>query len=181
MESLSKSMRLPSKNALKQAKISVIGLPAVGKSTLTKLLRGEQINNMYKPTMGFQLRNTNLSGVSFKIWDFGGQKNFLKTHLSKYVYGSDIIFVVTDSTPQNVLSTRELVKHCEQLVDDECEIVAIANKQDLAGHMSSDRVENIMGINTFPMVAIDQTKRLYMVEIIRTLMGYVEKKKNGDM
>jgi small GTP-binding protein len=167
-------------NLLKSAKISVIGLPAVGKSTLTKLIRGQQVSNMYKPTMGFQLRNTNLQGVSFKIWDFGGQKSFLKNHLSKYIHGTDIIFVVTDSTPQNVLATKELVEHSKTLVSEDCEIVAIANKQDLKGHMSSDRVENVLQVNTFPMVAIDQTKRLYMVEIVRTLMGYVEKKKLGE-
>ncbi len=167
--------------AIKSAKISVVGLPAVGKSTLTKLIRGQRTSNMYKPTMGFQLRNTKLQGISFKIWDFGGQKSFLKNHLSKYVKGSDIIFVVTDSTPKNVLATKELAEHAKSLVSEDCEIVAIANKQDLPGHMSSERVENVLQINTFPMVAIDPEKRLYMIKLIQTLTGYVEKKKLGEM
>lgn len=160
---------------LKSAKISIIGTPAVGKTTLTKLIRGQQISGRYNPTMGFNLKATKISQVNFKLWDFGGQKRFLKQHLTKYIYGSDIIFVVTDSTPKNVLTTKELLEHSKNLVEDSCEIVAIANKQDLEGHMTPDRIEDVLQVNTFPMVAIDKNNRMRIVELIDTLMNYVEK------
>ncbi len=96
---------------LPAAKISVIGMPAVGKTTLTKLIRGQIISGKYSPTIGFSLGSTNVDGVTFKLWDFGGQKTFLKQHLERYVHGSDIIFVVTDSTPQNVIATKELLDY----------------------------------------------------------------------
>lgn len=106
------------------AKISIIGTPAVGKTTLTKLMRGQLISGKYSPTMGFNLGGAEIDGLKVKLWDFGGQKAYLKQHLSKYVHGSDIIFVVTDSTPKNVLTTKELLEYSQTLVEDSCEIVA---------------------------------------------------------
>ncbi len=163
---------------LPAAKISVVGFPAVGKTTLTKLIRGQIISGKYFPTIGFSLGTTNVDGVTFKFWDFGGQRNFIKQHLEKYIHGSDIIFVVTDSTPENVVATKELLEYSQNLVDD-CEIVGIANKQDLVGHMDSKRIEETLGIPTFPMVAIDPTNREKIIEVINLMMGYVEKKKTG--
>ena len=165
---------------MKAAKISLIGLPAVGKTTMTKLIRGQQINGRYNPTMGFNLGKKAIDGVAFNIWDFGGQKAFLKQQLSKYIYGSDILFIVTDSTPKNVLSTKEILEHSKRIVEDDCEIVVIANKQDLKGHMTSDRIENVLQTPTFPMVAIDAQNRQTMVELIQTLMGYVKNKKTME-
>ncbi|MHA1584980.1 MAG: ADP-ribosylation factor-like protein [Promethearchaeota archaeon] len=168
------------KKSLKNAKISIVGTPAVGKTTLSRLIRGQQISGMYKPTMGFKLGNTDVDGIKFSFWDFGGQKAYLKQHLSKYVYGSDIIFVVTDSTPKNVLTTKELVDHSKDLVEDSCEIIAIANKQDLDGHLAPDRVEDVLHIPTFPMVAIDKNNRQHMIELISKLMHYVEVRKRSE-
>ena len=166
--------------AMKSAKISIIGSPAVGKSTLSKLIRGQQISGKYNPTMGFNLGSTIQRGISFRLWDFGGQKAFIKQHLTKYLQGSDIVFVITDSTPKNVLTTKELLDHCTTLVDDGCELVAIANKQDMAGHMTPERVEDVLQIPTFPMIAIDKNNRQRMVELINTLMSYVDARKRGD-
>lgn len=168
------------KNSLPLMKISIIGTPAVGKTTLTKLIRGQQISECYNPTMGFNLKTFKGEGAKFSIWDFGGQKAYLKQHMTKYLEGSDIIFVVTDSTPKNVLTTKELLDHSKSLVEDSCEMVAIANKQDLKEHLAPDRVEDILQIPTFPMVAIDSNNRQRMVELIQTLMTYVEKRKRSD-
>jgi small GTP-binding protein len=167
-------------NKVSLAKISIIGSPAVGKSTLTKLIRGQQISGKYNPTMGFNLKSTKIDKVKFKLWDFGGQKQFLKNQLTKYVHGSDILFIVTDSTPKNVLTTRELLDHSRELVEDSCEIVAIANKQDLEGHMAPNRVEDVLQIDTFPMVAIDQANREQMVDLISKLMKNIEKRKKEE-
>lgn len=168
------------KNSTTPAKISIIGTPAVGKTTLTKLMRGKQIPTKYNPTMGFNLGQTQFAGQNIKIWDFGGQKAYLREQLSKYVHGSDIIFIVTDSTPKNVLTTRELLEHSRNLVEDSCEIVAIANKQDLAGHMSPKRVEDVLQIPTFPMVAIDPDNRENILGLIATLMNHIQAKKTGE-
>ena len=170
---------LPGKKTLPPAKISIIGMPAVGKTTLTKLLRGQFISGKYNPTMGFKLGSTRIDGNSFKLWDFGGQKNFIKQHLQKYIHGTDLIFIVTDSTPKNVLSTKELIEYSNNLVED-CEIIAIANKQDLSGHMSARRVQDVLQIPTYPLVATDGSYREQLVTLINTLMNQVEQRKRGN-
>jgi small GTP-binding protein len=179
---LSKSSKFLPKTGnrgIRLAKVSIIGTPAVGKTTLTKLIRGQQISGRYNPTMGFNLKSANIDEVKFSIWDFGGQKQFLKQHLTKYIHGSDIIFLVTDSTPKNVLTTRELLDHTRNLVDESCEIVVIANKQDLPDSLQPEQVEYVLQTYTFPLVAIDKNNRTRMVELINLLMNYVRKRKQG--
>ena len=180
LSKFSNFMSKTGKKPIRLAKVSIIGTPAVGKTTLTKLIRGQQISGKYSPTMGFSLKSTKIDEVKFSIWDFGGQKRFLKQHLTKYIHGSDIIFLVTDSTPKNVLTTRELLDHTRDLVEESCEIVAIANKQDLPDHLEPEQIEYVLQTSTFPLVAIDKSNRAGMVELINMLINYVETRKRGE-
>ena len=63
-------------------KISFVGAPAVGKSTIMKMLTnklaGEQ-SRRYLPTQGFDLGSISFKGFKLRMWDFGGQKAYL-TH-----------------------------------------------------------------------------------------------------
>jgi small GTP-binding protein len=161
------------------AKISIIGLPAVGKTTLKKLLCGQIISDKYNPTQGFDLGKVSIDGLKFNIWDFGGQKSYIMNQMSQYIAGSDIVLLVTDSTPQNVLTTKELLSYTKDLVEDGCEMVAIANKQDIQGAMEPGRVENVLQVPTFGMVATEGGYRDQMVELIHTLMRKVEQKKSA--
>jgi len=71
----------------------------------------------------------------------------------------------------------EIIDHARNLIDDElCEIVCLANKQDLTGHMTPDRVEDLLKIKTYPMVAIDPNNKELLIELISTLMRYTQKK-----
>jgi small GTP-binding protein len=168
---------IPASKGLPAAKISIIGLPAVGKTTLKKLLCGQMISDRYNPTQGFDLGKVAIDGLKFNIWDFGGQKSYIMNQMSQYIHGSDIVFVVTDSTPQNVLTTKELLSYTKDLVDDGCEMIAIANKQDLAGHMEPTRVENVLQVPTFGMIATEDSNRNQMIELIHSLMRKVEQKR----
>lgn len=178
---LQNSMPIPTmhQSSSKSAKISIAGLPAVGKTTLKKLLCGQIISQKYVPTQGFDLGKVAMDGTKFNIWDFGGQKAYIMNQMQQYIHGSDIVFVVTDSTPKNVLTTKELLEYTKELVDDGCEIIAIANKQDLPGHMDPKRVQDVLHVPTFPMVAIDGDHRGNMLELINTLMRRVEQKRGN--
>jgi len=160
-----------SANASKRkiSKISFIGCPAVGKTTIMKLLTGKAIDGKYVPTQGFDLGTVNLDDVTFKLWDFGGQKAYIKTQMKQYIVGSDIIFVVTDSTPVNVLTTKELVDYARELESGSV-IVALANKQDLPGHLSPPRVQDVLHVPTYPCVAISEDNRRYLIELITKII-----------
>jgi small GTP-binding protein len=161
-------------------KISFVGSPAVGKTTLMKLLTQRQIEKKYNPTQGFDLGTLDFEGIKLKIWDFGGQKAYLKHYMSQYIQGSDIVFVVTDSSPKNVLSTKELVSHTKSLFPEDCaKIVALANKQDIDGHLAPKMVKDVLQVPTYGITAIDNEQRRILVEIINVIMEEIEKEKRA--
>ncbi|MHA1339926.1 MAG: ADP-ribosylation factor-like protein [Promethearchaeota archaeon] len=167
-----------SSRATKSGKIVFVGAPAVGKTTLMKLLTQKMISKKYTPTQGFDLGSIYYNGFKLSLWDFGGQKAYLKQNLTQYIHGSDLVFIVTDSTPKNVLTTKELVEYIQSLLpEDSCRIVALANKQDLKGHMDPNRVKNILQIPTIGICAIDPTYRDVLIEAISWCMEQIEKEK----
>ncbi|MHA1507322.1 MAG: hypothetical protein ACTSO6_01305 [Promethearchaeota archaeon] len=100
----------------------------------------------------------------------------LKAYSRDYLLGSDILFVVTDSTPRNVINSRELIKFATHFVDRECPIIAIANKQDLTkknGIMSPERVEEILQIKTYGLTAINPSERNKLLDIMRKELNQV--------
>ncbi len=58
-------------------------------------------------------------------------------------------------------------------------MIAIANKQDIKGAMEPGRVENVLQVPTFGMVATEGANRDQMIELIHALMRKVEQKKNA--
>jgi len=154
----------------KLMKVTFIGSPAVGKTTMLRLLSKDIIDKFYFPTHGFDLKTIKLDEYHIRIWDFGGQQSYLKTYSRDYLLGSDVLFIVTDSTPRNVLNSRELINYAAHFVDQDCPIVAIANKQDLKkndGRMTPERVEEILHVKTYGLTAINPTERIKLMEIIR--------------
>ncbi|MFX1340692.1 MAG: ADP-ribosylation factor-like protein [Promethearchaeota archaeon] len=164
----------PTFNAL--AKISIMGHPAVGKTTMLKLLaKTDNFDPLYIPTQGFDLEAIKLKNYNLKVWDFGGQKAYLK-YLEDYLEGSDLVFIVTDSTPRNVLNSKKLIELAKNLVDDECTIIAIANKQDLCkdgeNRMNPKLVEDLLHIKTYGLTAINPTEKKKLIEIIEKELNH---------
>ncbi len=157
-------------------KVTFIGAPAVGKTTMLRLLSKDMIGRFYFPTHGLDLKTIKLDDYHIRIWDFGGQKSYFKTYSRDYLLGSDVIFVVTDSTPRNVLNTRELINYATHFIQKDCPIVAIANKQDLKknnGRMTPERVEDILHIKTYGLTAINPTERIKLMDIIRKELNQI--------
>ncbi|MFX0188347.1 MAG: ADP-ribosylation factor-like protein [Candidatus Hodarchaeota archaeon] len=156
-------------------KISIIGHPAVGKTTILKLLNEERIDRLYFPTQGFDLKKVKYGNFNLKVWDFGGQKAYL-SYLKEYLIGSDLVVIVTDSTPLNVLNSRQLIDFSNDIVDDDCPIIAIANKQDLCkidGRMDQNRVEDVLQVKTYGLTAINRSERVKFMNIIKKELNQV--------
>ena len=151
-------------------KISIIGAPAVGKTTILKLLSKNTIDRLYLPTHGFDLKTVKLDNFTIRLWDFGGQQGYLKTYSSEHLLGSDILFIVTDSSPKNVLRSRELINYATHFVEKDCPIIALANKQDLVkndGRMEPKRVEDVLQVKTYGLTAISPGERSRLMSIIK--------------
>ncbi len=157
-------------------KISLIGQPAVGKTTILKLLSEKTIDKIYMPTQGFDLKTVKFGKYNLKVWDFGGQKAYLKMYLKDYLRGSDIVFIVTDSSPKNVLNSREIIDYASTIVDEDCPIIAIANKQDLCendGRMNTERVSNVLRVKTIGLTAIKRSERKRLIGTIKKELNQV--------
>ena len=154
----------------KLVKITLVGAPAVGKTTMLRLLAKETIDKLYLPTHGLDLKTVKFDDYYLRVWDLAGQNSYLRTYSKDYLLGSDIIFIVTDSSPRNVLNSRELINYACHFVGKECPIIAIANKQDLVktdGRMDVKRVEDILHVKTYGLTAINPSERLRLMNIIK--------------
>ena len=161
-------------------KISFVGSPAVGKTTILKLLSDKTIDRTYIPTMGLDQKTVKFGKFALKIWDFGGQKAFIKMYLPQYLKGSDLVFIVTDSSPRNVLTSKELIDMSKEIVGDECPIYGIANKQDLCqkeGRMDAETVGNVLKIDTVGLTAIKRSERKRFLNYIKDELKKVLKRR----
>ena len=146
-------------------KVAVVGPGGVGKTTIANLLSGKMVTKKYNPTIGINFAITSLEEINARIsiFDFAGQDRF-SFMIEDLIRGSRITLLVTDSTPKNVLNAKKMLKWLKGLKGGR--IFGIANKQDLEGVLSPDRVEKMLGVKTYGMIAIDSRKKVHMYRIL---------------
>ncbi|MHA2378619.1 MAG: ADP-ribosylation factor-like protein [Candidatus Thorarchaeota archaeon] len=142
-------------------KVALMGSGYAGKSTLIKLLtdRTENLNTNYEPTVGCDVGTISLDdSTKVTLLEMGGQSHFefMWVDLMK---GSKMVVVVTESNPKAVLKTRMLLQKYKDKLDG-VPVIAVANKQDIPGSMKPTSVQDLLGVPTYGMVAIDPKQRL---------------------
>ncbi|MFX1258458.1 MAG: ADP-ribosylation factor-like protein, partial [Promethearchaeota archaeon] len=149
-------------------KISLIGFSGVGKTTITKLIKAEEIPMKHIPTITGDIATIKIGKLHFHLWDFAGQEQF--SYLwNSFVKGSDAALLVTDSTLENVEKSKfflELIK--EQASD--AHTAVIGNKQDLTDALKPEQIEKILGLKTYSMIANDENNRNKMIQIIADVL-----------
>lgn len=142
-------------------KVALMGSGYAGKSTLIKLLteNTEKLNTNYQPTVGCDVGTISLDdSTRVTLLEMGGQSHF-EFMWADLMKGSKMIVVVTESSPKAVLKTRMLLQKYKDKIDG-VPVIAIANKQDIPGSMKPRSVEDLLGVPTYGMVAIDPKQRL---------------------
>jgi small GTP-binding protein len=157
-------------------KVALMGSGFAGKSTIIKLLtdRVDKLKTNYQPTIGMDCGTITLdSSTKVSLVEMGGQSHF-EFMWSDLLRGSKMVVVVTESTPKAVLRTRQLLyKYREHMSN--MQIIAIANKQDIPGSMKPESVQDLLGVPTFGMVAVDPRQRVHGYRmIVDGLKGMVQ-------
>jgi small GTP-binding protein len=150
-------------------KIALVGEGGVGKTTTLHLLLGDTPPLQYVPTIALNLEtveNIRFGNYSLVLWDFAGQERF-RTLWRFYFHGADVIFLVCDSTLRNVIISKDILKLIKRDAP-KVPVFAMANKQDKPNAMKPEVVQKILGIPTYPMVAIDKERRDEMLRILMT-------------
>ncbi len=148
-------------------KIALVGEGGTGKTTTLHLLLGDTPPLQYVPTIALNLEtveNIRFGSYSLVIWDFAGQERFRRLW-KFYFHGADVIFLVCDSTLRNVIVSKDILKLIKRDAP-KVPVFAIANKQDKPGAMKPDVIQKILGVPTYPMVAIDKSRREEMLRIL---------------
>ncbi len=149
-------------------KISLVGFSGVGKTTITQLIKAEKIPLEHIPTITGDIATIKIGKLSFHLWDFAGQEQF-SFLWNKFIKGSDAVLLITNSTLENI----EKSKFFLELIKEEAPYAhsaVIGNKQDLPEAVSVDRIEQIMGVKTYSMIAIEPGNRKKMIQIIADIL-----------
>ncbi len=149
-------------------KISLVGFSGVGKTTITKLIRAEEIPVQHIPTITGDIATVKIGKLHFHLWDFAGQEQF--SYLwNNFIKGSDAVILVTDSTLENVDKSKFFLELIKQEAPN-AHIAVIGNKQDLKGALSPVQIENFLGLKAYSMIANDPSNRDKMIKIVADIL-----------
>ena len=130
------------------SRILLLGLDGAGKTTiLYKVKLNETISSI--PTIGFNVETvTPCKGVTFTVWDVGGQEK-IRALWKHYFQNNHGLIYVVDST--DVERVRESAEELQAIVQDDnlhgVPVVIIANKQDLPNALSCSDLVHMLELN----------------------------------
>ncbi|XP_064032175.1 ADP-ribosylation factor-like protein 11 [Pogoniulus pusillus] len=130
--------KLISKGSRKRdARVVMLGLDFAGKSTLLYKLKSSQAVETC-PTVGFNVESLQTPcGISFNLWDVGGQVS-LRASWPDYLEDISILIFVLDSAdiarlPEAMAALEEALSHPSMAG---VPVLLLANKQEIPGAMS---------------------------------------------
>ena len=136
------------KSKEREVRVLILGLDNAGKTTILRKFCGEPIDKI-EPTLGFNIKTLEHRSYKLNVWDVGGQKT-IRAYWRNYFEQTDAIVWVVDSADKRRLEVCRDELH--QLLDQEklagATLLIFANKQDLAGALSSDEISKVLELGS---------------------------------
>ncbi|CAD6343640.1 unnamed protein product, partial [Miscanthus lutarioriparius] len=134
-----------------EAQIVLLGLAgAAGKTAILHWLKLSHVVNT-GPTIGFNAETLEYNGISFGVWDVGGQVK-LRGLLRHYLYGAQgVIFVVDSSDREWILQAQDqlnMILNEEEFKVRDPALLVFATKQDRPNAMSAAEVAGKFGLQS---------------------------------
>ena len=149
-------------------KISLVGFSGVGKTTITQLIKAEEIPLEHIPTINGDVATIKIGKLTFPLWDFAGQEQF-SLLWNRFIKGSDAVLLITNSTLENIEKSKFFLEFIKEEAP-YAHSAIIGNKQDLPNALSVENIERITGVKTYSMVAIKPGNREKMMQIIADIL-----------
>lgn len=132
----------------KEMRILMVGLDAAGKTTiLYKLKLGEIVTTI--PTIGFNVETVEYKGISFTVWDVGGQDKIRPLWRHYFQNTQGIIFVVDSNDRERIGEARdELMRMLNEDELRDALLLVFANKQDLPNAMKTAEMTDKLGLHS---------------------------------
>lgn len=156
--------------------MTIIGLPAAGKSTLVRALANQDTEEFIVPTIGAHNSKLTLGRVQIDVHDMSGNKN-CRALWDEYCAGANVILYVFDSSDQEAVIASELqlseILHNESY--NQKPILVIANKQDLPESLSAEdaiarlKLENIQD-RTVKLFCISAKKKTNIDQVVNWIV-----------
>ncbi|MDD1778052.1 MAG: ADP-ribosylation factor-like protein [Candidatus Helarchaeota archaeon] len=150
-------------------KISLVGFGGVGKTSISKLIRGEKIPMEHIPTITGDILAVRIGKLYFHLWDFAGQEEY-SFLWPQFMQDSSAVLIVNDSTVQNIDKSKLFIDLAKKEVP-LARLAVIANKQDLPDAIAPEKVERLLDVKTYGMIAIDPENRSKIITIIGELLN----------
>jgi len=151
-------------------KIALAGFKSVGKTTIAKLISSDPSNPVLEPALKGEVYPLNIKNLEFDLWDFIGEENLLFLW-PKYLNDSDVIIIVTDSTPKIVEKSKFFIDLIQKDIPS-AKFAIVANMQDTEEAVKLDELRKLFGFcQIYGMVAKDSTNRDFMVTVVMDILN----------
>lgn len=131
----------------KEVRILILGLDNAGKTTILYKLYAPDKVVRTMPTLGFNVEQVTFRGLTFSLWDLGGQTN-MRPYWRCYLNNTSAIIYVVDSVDKDRISLARkellLVLQEEEMVN--THLLVFANKQDQPGALTEAEVADELGL-----------------------------------